>query len=174
MLKSRFLAFVGLSLLWILWSFDSFAQRQLILLNGDHVAHRFKVGDKLYTKLQNESKERWGFLVEIDEFSVITSQDTIPIKQIRKVLKPGPPVVKGVGRTLMIAGVGYLVIDQVNYVLVRGNSPPRVEKRVWKPAAILTGLGLPLFLKSRDWRRVSGNARLISVDNGSKFYKAGD
>ena len=175
MLKSRFfLAFTTLAILGLCGSPDSLAQRQLVLLRGDQVLHRFRVGDKLRTKLHTDGQEHWGFLVEIDEFYFITSQDTIPIKQIKKILKPGNPPVKTVGRTLMIAGVGYLVIDQINYVLVRGNSPPRVDKKVWNPAAILTGMGLPLFLKSRDWRKVGGNARLISVDNSSRFYKVED
>lgn len=147
-------------------------QRQLVLLSGDRVVHRFNVGQSFHCKLKTDSKVHWGFLVELDEFSFITSQDTIKISQIRKVLKPGMPFLKKVGKTLMLVGIGYTAIDQVNYALVQGNWPPRVSKRVWKPSAILTGLGLPLSLKSKDWNKLGGSTRLMSVDKSSRFYKA--
>jgi hypothetical protein len=168
--KATFWCFSWLAVT-LLCPFDMLAQRQLILLSGDKVVHRYRVGDTFYSKLKGDAKEHWGFLVELDEFGFITSQDTIAIKDVKRVLKPGKPLVNKLGKTLMIVGVGYLAIDQFNYVVVQGNSPPRVSKEVWKPSAILFSMGLPLVFKTRDWRKMGGGMRLISVDRTSRFYR---
>lgn len=171
MFKIDFFSRVWLLTFLLAGSSITYGQRQLVLLGGDHVVHRFNVGESFYCKLKTDNKFHWGFLVELDEFSFITSQDTIKIGQIKKVLKPGKPFLKKVGKTLVIVGVGFTLIDQANYILVHGNWPPHVSKSVWRPSAILVGLGLPFSMKSKDWSKLGGSTRLMSVDKSSRFYR---
>jgi hypothetical protein len=144
-------------------------QRQVILMAGDEVVHRFKKGDSFRIKLVGDKTEHWGFLVEINEFSVITSQDTIDLREIRKVLLPGKPLAHKIGVTLITVGVGLFVIDQLNYTLVQGNDP-NIDSGIAKASITLVATGLPLLLIRKNWAKTKGGLKLISVDRDSRFY----
>jgi hypothetical protein len=70
---------------------------------------------------------------------------------------------------LVVGGVGYFLIDQVNLVLVNKESF-EVEEKVAIPAAIMVGVGLPMMLVRKKSQRVGGRYRLLVVDRGSPFY----
>ena len=145
------------------------AQRQLVLVSRDEVVLRFREGDRFHTKLDNQRLEHWGFVVEINEFSLITSQDTIPLRRIHKVLLPGKPLIYKIGKILVGVGVGYFLIDQLNYTLVQHNDPG-LDPYVWKPAVIMASAGLPLMLFRKKWKKISKGVKLISVGRDSNFY----
>ena len=147
------------------------AQRQLILLSGDKVVKRFNVLDNFYSVVKGSKKEHWGFLVEIDEYSIITSQDTILLEKIDKVLLPGKPWLNKVGKSLITIGLLYFSIDQFNNSIIQKNDFS-VDATVWKPAAIMVGVGAPLLLFRKKWIRCKYPTKLISVDKGSRFYRS--
>jgi hypothetical protein len=140
-------------------------------MKGDRLIERFRVGDNMHTKLNGHKLEHWGFILEINEFSIITSQDTIELKQIRKVLAGGRPLINGIGKTLILVGTAYFVIDQFNEVVVVKNDPS-MDPQVWKPSAVLVGAGLPLLLFKKNWKRVPGKFKLISVGRDSRLYQS--
>jgi hypothetical protein len=65
--------------------------------------------------------------------------------------------------------VAYLLIDQFNWVVVQGNDPS-MDDKVWKPAALLVGTGLPMLCFRKKWGKIKRGTRLISVDGNSRFY----
>jgi hypothetical protein len=145
------------------------AQRQLILVSGRKVIHRFIEGETLRTKWKYDKEEHWGFIVEINEFSVITSQDTIVISDIKKILLPGKPFINKIGKTLIALGATYLIIDQFNWVVIQGQDPS-LDDSVWKPATLLIGAGVPMLFFKKKWGRIKRGIHLISIDKNSKLY----
>ena len=156
-------------LFFTLLDIAAFAQRQLVLFSGDNVAYRFKTGDNFRTKLIGQKIEHWGFLVEINEFSVITSQDTIELKKIRKVLLPGSHPIKSLGKKIVTAGVGLFVIDQFNNVVIQ-HGTANLNRGVTTASIIITSVGLPMLFFRKNWKKVSGRVKLRSVDRDSMFY----
>ena len=150
---------------------QALSQRQLILMSGDKLLFRFKEGSKFHSRLTGQKQEHWGFLVEINEFSVITSQDTIQLKKIRKVLLPGKPFVHKMGKTLLTVGAGLFVMDQINNSVILKNKPS-LEAKIWIPSVIMLSTGLPLLLVNKNWKKVGRGVRLISVGRDSRFYLA--
>lgn len=156
-------------LAWLIFSYGH-AQRQLILMGGDELVHRFKKGDTFRTILKGDKTEHWGFLVEINEFSVLTSRDTIDLREIKKVLLPGKPLAHKIGSTLVTVGVGLFVIDQVNYTIVQGNDLS-IDSGIAKASITLVATGLPLLFIKKKWAKPKGGLKLISVGRDSRFYE---
>jgi hypothetical protein len=146
-----------------------FAQRQLVLLSKGVPAHHFKEGDTFRSRWAGDNMEYWGFLVEIHEDYLITSQDTIPIRKIRKVLLPGKNKIYRAGQLLVLIGTAFFVIDQFNTTIVQQNDPS-LDPDVWKPAAVITLAGVPMLFFKKKWRKIGRGLKLISVDNTSRFY----
>lgn len=145
------------------------AQRQLVLLSGGVPVHHFKEGDAFRSLWFGANVEHWGFVVEIHENYLITSQDTIQFKKIKKVLLPGKPKIQRAGQLLVLIGTAFFVIDQFNYSIVQGNDPT-LDSDVWKPAAAITLTGIPMLFFNKKWRKISKGVKLMSVDNTSRFY----
>ena len=148
---------------------DVTGQHQLLLVSGNEVVHRFKVGETFRSKWKDSHEEHWGFIVALTEFEIITSQDTINISQVRKVLLPGRPLVNKIGKTLLTVGLLYVTIDQFNWTIVHGHEP-KMEDSVWKPAALLVGAGIPMILFKKNWKKIKRGVHLLSVDQKSKLY----
>jgi len=146
------------------------AQRQLVLLKRDEVLFRFRESDIFHSKLIDQKRECRGFLVEINQFSIITSQDTIELKKINKVLLPGKPWTYKLGSKMVTAGVGLFIIDQINNVVVQGNDP-ELNEGVVKASVLITAAGVPLLFFKKRWKKI-GRVKLISVGTDSRFYKA--
>jgi hypothetical protein len=155
--------------IWLIFA-SVCAQRQVILLAGDEVVHRFKKGDTFRSILKGNKTEHWGFLVEINEFSVITSRDTIDLREIKKILLPGKPLAHRIGSTLVKVGVGLFVIDQLNYTLIQGNDPG-IDSGIAKTSIALVASGLPLLLFKKNWAKPKGGLKLISLGRDSRFYE---
>jgi len=149
-------------------NYTALGQRQLLVVRGDKVIQRFKVGDSFRSKWFDSKIEHWGLITDINEFEIITSQDTIPTKEIRKVLVKGPPLAKKIGINLVKIGAFYFLIDQFNSAVIQHN--PSIDDSVWKTSAVLVGAGLPLLLFKRNWKRVGRSYRLKSVGPDSRLY----
>ena len=145
------------------------AQRQLLLVRGDKILHHYITGETFKTKLRGDRKEHWGFIVEINEFSVITSQDTFLISDVSKVLLNGKPIVNKVGKLLVTVGAALVIIDQFNWTVIQGHDP-KMDASVWIPATALVSAGIPMLFFQKDWRKIRRGTRLISVDSNSILY----
>jgi hypothetical protein len=146
------------------------AQRQIVLVSGNEVVHRFRVGDKFHTKLEGDRNERWGFLVQINEFSVTTSQDTIDLRDIEKCLLPGRPIINRLGKKLVTAGIGLFVIDQFNQAVIQGNDMS-IDSGVAKASIVITAAGIPMLFIKKRWVKPGKGVKLVSVGRDSILYK---
>lgn len=160
---------ITLSLLFVTTFFVAEAQRQLVLVSGDEVVYRFVKGDTFRSKWKTGKTEHWGFLVEIDEFSVITSQDTIPLRRINKVLLSGRPLAYRIGKKLVTIGIGLFVIDQFNQTIIQDRDLS-IDSGIAKTSIVLTAAGLPLMFFRKNWKKLHGTMRLMSVGRDSRFY----
>ncbi len=148
--------------------FYTVAQRQLVVVSGDKVIQRFRVGESFRSKWIGDRVEHWGLIQEINEFGLITSQDTIQTKDIRKVLVRGTPFIKKTGITLIKVGLLFFVADQFNSAVIQHN--PAVDKSVLTISAAMVGTGLPMLFFKRRWKKIGKNYRLKSIDQDSRLY----
>jgi hypothetical protein len=147
------------------------AQHQLVVLSGENVVARFRVGDNFRSQWVGEKTEHWGYLVEINKFSMITSQDTIALNKIGKVLLPGERRTHQLGKKLVQAGVGLFIIDQFNITVIQQGSPD-LNGAVWKASAAITAAGVTMLFFKKNWKKISGRVRLVSVGRDSRYFQA--
>lgn len=148
---------------------DGFSQNQLILLKGDELVFRFRAGDSFEIKRKDSKTVERSFIVSINDSTVITGLDTIPVHMIDKVYKTRMMFYNVVGATLLIGGIGYFVIDQFNIVVVNGDDP-NIDRGVAVSSASLLVGGALLYYVRKKSQRVHGRWRLLSVDRDSHFY----
>jgi hypothetical protein len=147
------------------------AQKQLVFVKKDQVIARFTEGDRFRFKLKGgELKE--GFITELTDFTLISSAlDTISFSSLHKIsMKKQKRVnmLNVVGRGLLIAGLGYIAIDQIN-VLV-GSTKSGFDSSN-QTALVLAGVGAALaFIKPR-YKRMSRGMVCRTIDYTSPYYK---
>ena len=153
-------------------AFPVFSQYQLVILKGDRVISRIHSGTTFDVRRKGSTETLHGFLVEADEFTFITSRDTIAIRQVDAISAGKRRTFWSVlGTAMMDMGIGYLLIDQVNRYIVHGGRTEQ-DPSVWKTAGVLVGAGFPLSKARRKWDRPGrGAVRLLSVDYRSRFYR---
>ncbi len=167
--RSMIRTFVPLLLLLVL---PSLGQQQLVVLKGDRVVQRIHAGTMFDVRRKDSRPVLHGFLVEADEFSFITSRDTVSIREVGAISTGRRKTFWSVlGSLMFTSGAGYLVVDQFNRYVVNGGRTPQ-DEMVWRTAGVLIGIGFPLSKAKRRWDRPGrGNVRLLSVDFSSRFYK---
>jgi hypothetical protein len=144
-------------------------QKQLVLLKGERVVVRFTQGEYFYCKLKNK-QVREGKLINLTDTQIITSTDTLNLLSIESIKVKGRHVsrVGKLGRLFMIAGIGYFSIDQLNNLILRGET--ELEKDVIVPSLILTGVGAGMVYIRSPYKKVYGHT-LKTIDYTSRFYK---
>jgi len=156
----------------LLFSFTASAQKQLVLLKSGKPVGRFTEGEYIYV-IMKDGTAREGMIIELLEFSVITSNDTIQFNKIHKVGIPkaerrgAAPLVGGL---LFAGGAIYVGLDLVNSAL--GYNPEGVDRQVIVASATLMTVGSALIFIKRKYRRVNNGTFLRTVDYKSKFYKS--
>ncbi len=147
------------------------AQKQLVLLKRGKPVGNFPEGTYIYFQLKDGSRSE-GHIVELLEFAIITSQDTVPFNTIDKIGIPKEQR-KGIapllGGLLLGGGVLYFSIDMINSAL--GYNPPGIDTQVATTSAIMIGVGSLLSFIRPKYRRVNMGTFLRTVDYKSKFYK---
>ena len=144
-------------------------QEQLVLLKRDRVIGRFTEGDYIYCKMKNGSP-RQGIINELEEFSIITNNDTIAFNQIASInLRHRRGALPTIGRGFITAGVLYFAVDQVNTLIVDGQEG--IDSGVVTASAALVGTGLVLIYSKSKYQRVGGGIVLRTIDYKSRFYK---
>lgn len=155
----------------LLISFASAAQKQLVLLKNGKPVNRYTEGEYIYFIMKDGSK-REGMIIELLEFSVITSNDTVQFNKVHKVGIPkgeragAAPLIGGL---IFTAGVVYLGVDLVNSAL--GYNTEGVDPGVIKASGAMMAIGGALFLIKSKYRRVNNGTVLRTVDYKSKFWK---
>ncbi len=159
--------------LLVFLSFAAGAQKQLVLLQRGNPVQRFTEGEYIYFIMKDGSR-REGMIVELFEFSVITSNDTVQFNKIHKV---GIPKDEQTGRwqkwgfRIMAAGILLIAIDLVNGAA--GYHSSGVDPGVAKVSAALVATGGLLYFTRPKWRRVNQGTFLRTIDYKSPFYKTG-
>jgi hypothetical protein len=147
-------------------------QTQLVLLNHQKVLARYRPGSVITYKLKHHTEFMTSLILEVREFSIVTSFDTIPFEKIVRVNLKGQP--HGNFATLMgtfffAAGLGYFAVDQINSMVVHGDGYDN-DPQVWGPALGLVGGGFLLKQAYKRTQRVRYPAKLLAAKKGSIFY----
>ncbi len=150
-------------------AYDAVAQKQLVFITRGKVVARYSEGGYFRLKLKN-GRKREGVILELSDFWMVTSMDTIKFQSIDKLNSSDLHVVKGssvIGRLLFVGGLGYIAIDQLNAAL-------GYNKGGWDSgdqlALTVAGVGaVILFIKPRYTRLHPGTA-IRTVDYRSPFY----
>jgi hypothetical protein len=148
---------------------SSNAQKQLVFIRHGKVVSRFTIGSPIRLKLKNHQYKE-GRIVELNDFSMVTSNDTIKFQSIAKLHSKHIHQVRvnsGIGGLLFVGGLGYIAIDQLNASL-------GYNKSGWdqtdQKALVAAGVGAALlFIRPRYTRLPPGTAIRV-VDYTSLFY----
>ncbi|MGC4020457.1 MAG: hypothetical protein QM734_00180 [Cyclobacteriaceae bacterium] len=165
----------GLFLLIICLSFSEalFSQKQLVILKNGHVQAAFREGEYIRFVLKKKHKHAEGHIVELSDFSMITSNDTIQFKDILKInIKKhrGPAHWSGgVGGLLFLGGLIYLSVDQLNVLInVNGQDDKPAQ---WIVPLSISAVGAALVFIRPKYKRLNGIRYLQTVDYKSPFFQ---
>ena len=162
---------VAIIALFLLEEFSSIAvaQKQLVFFDHGRVAYRFTEGSDFKCVLKNHQRKE-GFVVELLEFSMITSNDTITFQSIAKIDRRGHyglNVATGIGGLLFIGGLGYIAIDQLNAAL--GYAPSGFDQTD-RNALIVAGIGAVILFVKSPYQRVDRGMTIRTIDYTSPYY----
>lgn len=160
----------GAYLVWTLLLVYNFAtaQHQLVLIKNDEVQVRYREGDDISYKRKSGAKLS-GFIVEINDTTIITSNDTVATHQVEKLYFTKGNFMNVAGTFLVVAGAGILILDQFNTVVVDGESPS-MDSNVAKISITSLAIGLPMMLIKKRSHRVGFKQRLRIINRESLFY----
>jgi hypothetical protein len=145
------------------------AQKQLVLLKRQKVIMRFNPGDQLIISLKGEKQKLDSYVNNLFDTAVLLHQTVIPIHKIDKVYFRQSGVINLIGNFLVVGGVAYFLIDQINVVLVNGEEA-NLDDDVTTVSAAMVAVGLPMMLIKKKSQKIRGNYRLMTVQKGSPFY----
>lgn len=159
----------------ILFSFstNTFAQKELLILKRGQVVASFKEGDYLRIVLKKDHRHSEGHIVELYDYHMITSSDTIQFKDILKINikkhRGGPEINRGIGGLLFLGGILYIGLDRLNNAIgVTNNS---LDNSVLYPSLIATSAGAAMIFIRSKYVRLDGITYLKTVDYTSPFYQ---
>jgi hypothetical protein len=148
----------------------TFAQKQLILLKGQKVLLRLYPGDEITFKERGSKSKRISYINNLFDTALVAHRDVISLYKVERLYFDQGNLLNVVGGLFVIAGLGYVAIDQLNLVAVNKQSF-QIDEQVGVPAAILVGVGLPMMLVRKKSQKVGGRYRLLVVDKGSAFFR---
>jgi hypothetical protein len=133
----------------------------MVFLQKGNVIGRFTEGDYFKFKLKDQRLVE-GYITELTDFTLITAAlDTIPFQRIAKFSlrnQKNRSFTKTLGRALLVGGVGYIAIDQLN-VLIGTN-----KSGLAAAGAVLT------FIKPK-YKKVARGVSIRTVDYTSPYYQ---
>ncbi len=140
----------------------SFAQEFLVLEKmGTKKRIEYHIEDQMVFRIQGEEIFRKDKIVALFDSAIIFKSGPVKLSEIEQI----KPVVKGwmvvTGGTLVVAGVGYFLIDQFNQLFM-GNSLS-IDQGVLRTSIILTVTGAGLILLSKRKVKIKKNWRLRYV-----------
>ncbi|MBS1487454.1 MAG: hypothetical protein JST43_07670 [Bacteroidetes bacterium] len=164
---SILILFLSLSL-----SPSAVAQKQLVLFKNGNIKARFAEGQYIRMVLKKNHRYAEGHIVELNDFSMITSNDTIQFKDILKIdvsRQRGKSFVNTLGSFSLGVGLLYIGLDRANNLIGYNNT--QLSSSVWVPSAILTGAGAVMMLIHPRYAHVNGINYLQTIDYKSPFYR---
>lgn len=161
----------GLIFLFLIVSSIGYAQRrQLVLLKGQRVIHRYLPGEDIRIKLKDNDQIINSYVNNLTDTSVLVHTTDIPLHKIERVYFHRSTATNKIGTILVIAGTGLFLIDQFNVVVVNGENP-NIDAGVAKFSIGTVALGLPMMLIKRKYIKTSYKFKLLSVDETSLLYQ---
>ena len=154
-------------------SISTFGQKQLAVIKNGRVQAAFKEGEYMRMVLKKNHKHVEGHIIELYDFYMITSNDTIQFKDILKVdiRKHRPPisVTRGPQGALFLGGIIFLAVGQIN-AWIGVHSADLSEAQFYVPASA-TVLGAAMIFIRPRYKRINGIQYLQTVDYRSPFYQ---
>lgn len=147
------------------------AQKQLVLLKRERVIMRFSPGDEFIISLKGEKQKINSYINNLFDTAVLVHKTIVPLHKIDKVYFKRTGLVNLIGKFLVVAGVGYFVIDQFNVIVVNGDEAS-LNDDVTTASVAMVAAGLPMALIKKKSQRVGGKYRLMMVTERSPFYVA--
>jgi len=146
------------------------SQKQLVVLKREKVLYRLNYGDEIVYKLKGSKTVRTSYINNLYDTALMAHETIIPFYKIDKIYFKHSSFGNRVGGLLVIGGVGYFLIDQLNTVIVHGESPI-IHEGVAKASGVMVAVGLPLLLIRKKSERIEGRYRLLTADEDSPFYQ---
>ena len=150
-----------------------FSQKQLVILKNGHVRAAFKEGEYLRFVLKKGHRHAEGHIVELNDFSMITSNDTVNFKDIYKIdirkHRGAARVSSGIGGLLFLGGIIYLLVDQLN--VASGINAQNDTPAQWIIPIAAIGVGAAMIFIRPRYMRLNGIQYLQTVDYTSPFYQ---
>jgi hypothetical protein len=168
-MQTRFLLILSLVLLSMA-SRDAYAQKQLVLLKGQKVILRLYPGDDIELKMRGNEDRIYSYVNNLFDTAVMAHETLIPFSKIERIYFVRTSFMNRVGGLLVIGGVGYFLIDQLNTIIVHGEDPT-LDKGVTTTSCVMVGVGLPMMLIKKKSQRMKPGYHLLTVKPGSPFYK---
>jgi hypothetical protein len=147
----------------------SHAQKQLVFMRRGEIIARYTEGEEFKCVLKNKKRTN-GFIVELEDFRMVTSRDTINYLSIKKIDTRGHNPIslkKGIGGLLFVGGILYLSVDQINGAL--GYGKPGWDQSDWN-AVIATGVGAAILFIRPKYQKLKPGTIIRAIDHRSPFY----
>lgn len=145
-------------------------QKQLILLKGENVLLRLYPGDEIVYKLKGSKTVKTTYVNNLSDTAVVTHRDIVPFHTIEKIYFRQARFYNKIGAALVVFGAGLFIIDQLNVVVVNGQSP-NLDSRVSTVSLASLAVGVPLILLKKKSQKLKYRYRLMTVSKGSAFYQ---
>lgn len=146
------------------------AQKQLVLLKGEKVLLRLYPGDEFVYRLKGSKAVYTSYVNNLSDTAVVVHRDTIPFHTIERIYFTQPRFYNLIGTALVTFGAGLFLVDQVNTVIVQGESPS-LDNWVTTVSASSLAVGIPLLLAKKNSQKMKFSYRLLTVGKGSAFYR---
>ncbi|MEY3404838.1 MAG: hypothetical protein RL161_268 [Bacteroidota bacterium] len=174
-METKTLTRLNLFILAVIISSVAWAQPQVVLLRNETALIRLEQGDTFKIRLDGEKRVYEDILVSAWEFGIIGLKDSVKFTDITHIHSGGRSTfLSRLGGGLMVAGLGYFLIDQINEGIFSGNDFS-LEERVWKPALGLLGAGAIFQVARKRWYTPGlGRLKLITAQPDSPFYRSVD
>ncbi len=156
-------------LLLVVYAGAAHCQKQLILLKNESVLLRLYPGDEFIFKSKDSRSIKSTYVNNLSDTAVVTHRDTVPFHTIERIYFKQPKFYNKVGTALVIFGAGLFLIDQINVVIVNGQSP-NLDSGVSTLSLSSLAVGLPLMLIKKKGQELNYRHRLMMVSKGSVFY----
>jgi hypothetical protein len=147
------------------------AQKQLVILKKEKVVHRFYGGDEIVFSLKENKKDVIKSYVNNVLDTAFEAHDVIiPYHKIARIYINKKTFWRDTGPKLIVAGVGYFLIDQLNTAVIQ-DEEASLNKNVTITSSVLVGAGAAMMLIQKKYQKIGGRYRLMMIEKGSVFYR---
>jgi len=130
------------------------AQPQLALLKNDHIITRFEEGEYIRFQRKGDNAYIRAVIIGIHPGYFIVGEDTVYTYDVKKVDVRKKTLtnfkVASIGKGLMTAGAGLILIDLFNTTVIR-DEPYKIDNRVTRASLVLIGVGALMQIVNNDY-----------------------